>query len=191
MDDVNPLHAIFVIGNIKMYLQFISFLHIDRTHTGSWNPLSCKTRTYLFYIVNIMGADVLATQGARASATMILTNIMTMLNRNNSVLAHYGSSLEPYMLNLLEKMSKLILIFLSFLHTEMSQVAVFHSEARWGHIHSTVNNMDADDLVMQGAWALPSIILTSFLHNILVSAPEALNGWVIVLSNWIFESWIC
>ena len=34
-----------------------------------------------FYIFNIMGADVLATQGARVSATMMLT----MLNRINSV----------------------------------------------------------------------------------------------------------
>ena len=46
-----------------------------------WHPSSCKTKTHLFYIVNIVGADVLATQGARASATMLLT----MLNRNNSV----------------------------------------------------------------------------------------------------------
>ena len=29
------------------------------------------TRTYLCYIVNIMGADVLATQGARASTSML------------------------------------------------------------------------------------------------------------------------
>ena len=29
--------------------------------TGSWNASSCKTRTYLFYIVNIMGVDALAT----------------------------------------------------------------------------------------------------------------------------------
>ena len=29
--------------------------------------------TYLFYMVNIMAADVLATQGAKALATMILT----------------------------------------------------------------------------------------------------------------------
>ena len=49
--------------------------------TGSWNSSSHKTRNYLFYIVNIMGADVLATQGARASATMILT----MLNQINLV----------------------------------------------------------------------------------------------------------
>ena len=41
--------------------------------TGSWNPSSSKTRTNLFCIVNIMGADVLARQGARTSATMILT----------------------------------------------------------------------------------------------------------------------
>ena len=37
----------------------------------------------LFYIVNIMGADVLTMQGARASATMIFT----MLNRVDSVAA--------------------------------------------------------------------------------------------------------
>ena len=40
--------------------------------TGSWNPFSRKARTYLFCIVNIMGADDPATQGARVSATMIL-----------------------------------------------------------------------------------------------------------------------
>ena len=45
------------------------------------NPFSCKTRAYLFYIFNIMGADVLATQGVRASATMIFT----MLNQIDSV----------------------------------------------------------------------------------------------------------
>ena len=41
--------------------------------TGSWNPSSSKTRTCLFHIVNIVGADVLAMQGARASAAMIFT----------------------------------------------------------------------------------------------------------------------
>ena len=50
-------------------------------NTGSWNPSSCKTRTYLLYIVNIMGVDILASQAARASATMILA----MLNQTNSV----------------------------------------------------------------------------------------------------------
>ena len=42
-------------------------------NTGSWNPSFCKTRKCLFYINNIMAADDLATQGARASATMLLT----------------------------------------------------------------------------------------------------------------------
>ena len=41
--------------------------------TGSWNPFPCETRTCLFYIVSIMGADVLGTQGAKASAAMIFT----------------------------------------------------------------------------------------------------------------------
>ena len=51
--------------------------------SGNWNPSSSKTRAYLFHIVNNMAADVLATQGARASATMILTKV----NRGNSVRA--------------------------------------------------------------------------------------------------------
>ena len=63
-----------------MYLQFISFLHTKKT-TGSWTPSSCKTFSYLFCIVNIMAADVLVMQGARASVTMILT----MLNQDDSV----------------------------------------------------------------------------------------------------------
>ena len=37
--------------------------------------------TYQLYIINIMAADVIAMQGARASATMIFT----MLNRINLV----------------------------------------------------------------------------------------------------------
>ena len=53
--------------------------------TGHWNP-SSKTVTCLFYTFNIMVADVLATQGARASATMILS----MLNRINFVPERQG-----------------------------------------------------------------------------------------------------
>ena len=40
--------------------------------TGSWNSYSQKTRTHLSYIVNIMTADGLATQGARSPAAMVL-----------------------------------------------------------------------------------------------------------------------
>ena len=47
----------------------------------SWNPSSCNTMTYVYYIINIIAADGMATQGARASSTMILH----MLNLNNSV----------------------------------------------------------------------------------------------------------
>ena len=46
----------------------MAFLHIDMAQvveTLSWlKPL-------IFYIVNIMGADILAMQGAKTSATMI------------------------------------------------------------------------------------------------------------------------
>ena len=77
---INPLRAEFFIENINMYLQLISFLHTDIWHDTD-SSSSCKTRTYLFYIVNVMDADVLVPQGATASATMI----MAMSNRNNSI----------------------------------------------------------------------------------------------------------
>ena len=77
---LNPSCAKFFMGNIKMYLQFISFLHIDMTQVVEILPY-LKTRTCVFYTVKIMGADALVTQRARVSATMI----MIMLNRNNSV----------------------------------------------------------------------------------------------------------
>ena len=67
---INPLRAKFLRENINIYLHFMSCLH-----AGSWNSSLSKTRTCLFYIINIMAADVLATQGARASATMILTYV--------------------------------------------------------------------------------------------------------------------
>ena len=75
----NPLHAKMFRGNIHIFTFYVISRHWY--DAGSWNPFSSKTRTNLFYIVNIMAADVLATQGARASATMILTK----LNRDNSV----------------------------------------------------------------------------------------------------------
>ena len=82
---LNPLCAKFFKKGQKHIFTFYVIpphLHV----TGSWNPSSSKTRIYQFYIVNIMGADVLATQGARASATMILT----LLNQVNSVPGHKG-----------------------------------------------------------------------------------------------------
>ena len=59
-NDFNPLRAKFSRGNINIYLHYLSFLHIDLTQELK-NPSSSKTRTYIFYIVNIMAADVLAT----------------------------------------------------------------------------------------------------------------------------------
>ena len=87
---VNPLHAKFFRGNINIYFTF----YVIPPHwydTGSWNPSSSNTRTYLSYIVNIMAADVLVTQGARASATMILT----MLIRINKYTAYFFFRSKP------------------------------------------------------------------------------------------------
>ena len=76
----NPLRAKFFRGNKNIYLHFISFLHIDKAQVVQIVSQVRQGLT-LFYIVNIMGADVLLTQGARASSAMIFT----MLNQINLV----------------------------------------------------------------------------------------------------------
>ena len=57
---LNPLHAKFFRGNINIYLHFVSFLHIDATQVVEILP-QIRQEPYLFYIVSIMAADVLAT----------------------------------------------------------------------------------------------------------------------------------
>ena len=52
----NPVRAKVFRENINIYLHFVSYLHIDTTQVVEIFP-----QTYLFYIVNIMAADVLAT----------------------------------------------------------------------------------------------------------------------------------
>ena len=76
------LYVLYFKENIKMYLHFISFLHTDTTQVVEIIPCVRQELNY----ANIMDADVLVTQGARASATVILT----MLNRNNLLSAHKG-----------------------------------------------------------------------------------------------------
>ena len=57
---LNSLRAKFCTGNINIYLHFMLLFHIDMTQVLK-NPSSSKSRTYIFYIVNINAADVLAT----------------------------------------------------------------------------------------------------------------------------------
>ena len=54
---------------------FTMLNRINFIPTGEWLSCTCMhtLKTYLFYIVNIMAADDLAMQGAKASATMIST----------------------------------------------------------------------------------------------------------------------
>ena len=66
------LSAKFLSRNINMYKFTISMILSHWHDTGSWNPSSCETRTYLFHIASIMAADGVVMQGARASAAMIL-----------------------------------------------------------------------------------------------------------------------
>ena len=69
VDCLTPLHVIFSEGT-KTSIYILCHSPTLAWHSN-WNYSSSKKITNLFYIVYIMGADVLATQGARASATMI------------------------------------------------------------------------------------------------------------------------
>ena len=72
----NPLHGKFFRGNKNTHI-FTFYVILPHWHdTGGWNPSSSKTRANLFYIVYIMGADDMATQGARASATIYWTELI-------------------------------------------------------------------------------------------------------------------
>ena len=65
---VNSCRAEFSLGKIKTYLNFLSFLNTDIT--SRW-----MTRGRLSCIANIIAADDLATQGARASTAMALAEL--------------------------------------------------------------------------------------------------------------------
>ena len=67
--DINPLRAIFFRRSLNICLHFMSFHLNDMTQVVKIRP---QERQGL-YIVSIMGADVLAMQGARASETVIFT----------------------------------------------------------------------------------------------------------------------
>ena len=69
---------------IKLYLKFIAFLHTDKAQVVE--IIFHGSKPILQYIINIMGADVLVTQRARTSRTMLLT----LWNCNNSVPEHLG-----------------------------------------------------------------------------------------------------
>ena len=67
---LNPLHAKFFRGNKSIYLHFMSFLHIDMIHAIKILPH--QVRHELTYSTQLV-SWVLMEQGARASATMVLT----------------------------------------------------------------------------------------------------------------------
>ena len=65
-------HAAFIYKKHKnVFIFSIISEHFDGT--CSWNLSWRKTGMHLSYVINIMAADDLATQGARASAAMVLT----------------------------------------------------------------------------------------------------------------------
>ena len=71
-DNKNSLCAKFFKRNPNLYLHFF-FISAHCEDTNNWNLSSWKTMACLFQIASIVTADDLATQGARASAAIILT----------------------------------------------------------------------------------------------------------------------
>ena len=72
------LFNLFLVPNFKRYVNKIGFSVITQysCKAGAWNPVPWKTRASSSYIVNIMVVDGLVTQGARASAAIILNTVM-------------------------------------------------------------------------------------------------------------------
>ena len=66
---INSLH----VQQKQKHIFTISIIPLHWHDADSGNPSSCRTRTHLIYIVNIMAADGLAKQGAKASTIMTLT----------------------------------------------------------------------------------------------------------------------
>ena len=56
----------------EMYIRMMYHFSTLRWHLSSWYLTLWKIKAYLSYFINIMTVDVLATQGARASAAMVL-----------------------------------------------------------------------------------------------------------------------
>ena len=73
-----PIYNLNLIRKREIILVFY-IIHQDWDGTGSSNPSTKITRTCLFYIVNIIPADALATQGAGASAAVVLTRFSRII----------------------------------------------------------------------------------------------------------------
>ena len=96
---LNPLHANFFRGNKKMCLHFMSFPLTNMAQVAETLLCVRQGHTYFTQSINIMGADVLATYGARTSAAMIITTCMSnkkklVLHVNSLALERCGYNLE-------------------------------------------------------------------------------------------------
>ena len=69
MDKYLTLYVLHFSEQIKTFIYITSFLRTNMIHAVQNHSLR-NTRTYLFYIMSV---DDLVTQGAKASATMIIT----------------------------------------------------------------------------------------------------------------------
>ena len=67
---MNPSQSKIIFRKNKNMIDIIPWLSVG---TCGWILLSCDTGIGLSYMVNTTHADDLATQGARASASMVLT----------------------------------------------------------------------------------------------------------------------
>ena len=143
-------------------LWYIHIFNLFCTHldgTGSWTLSLWKMRTSLFYVFNIMVTDGMVTQGARASAIMVLT----LFSRNNLVSASKGlieKNYDNYM-KIITMIMKEFLLFFNLL---------WPSDSVWWH-------RSGSDLAQIMAWWLViSVVLWYSLEgNFTGKAPRYLS----------------
>ena len=68
---IYPFISCFLWGNIKIYLHFLTVFHRKWDSTSGRNSSSCKKKTWLSYLVNMMVADDLVMIWARTSAAIV------------------------------------------------------------------------------------------------------------------------
>ena len=76
-EPINPCRAGSVLETSHIFAVFTNSKNQDGA--DSWNSSLLKTRTYLSYVTNIIAADGLVTQGARASTAVIFTKLLEVI----------------------------------------------------------------------------------------------------------------
>ena len=90
---INPCHAKFIFGNIKIFLHFLQFLNTEMMQAVGIFPRG-REGTFSSYTANRTITDDLAMWRARASSTMILTQLSQNIPFSTSTGLNKPTTLE-------------------------------------------------------------------------------------------------